>query len=168
MQKNRVLWIISIQWLLIAILIVALICVAAGIPKLETVTTNVLPIAGVVAPELPQTSNLRSIGAFKLTAYCPCVKCCGVWSAEHPTKRGSDYVQKTYSGTVPTAGRTIAVDKTVIPLGSTVIIEGHEYIAEDIGDAVKGNVVDVFFNEHKDALDFGVQSQEIFIKSEGD
>ena len=41
-------------------------------------------------------------------------------------------------------GHTIAVDPSVIPPGSVVLINGHEYIAEDIGGAVKGNVIDIY------------------------
>lgn len=41
-------------------------------------------------------------------------------------------------------GHIIAVDPNVIPLGSKVLIDGHEYIAEDIGGAVKGEVIDIY------------------------
>ena len=41
-------------------------------------------------------------------------------------------------------GHTIAVDSSVISPGSAVLIFGHEYIAEDIGGAVKGNVIDIY------------------------
>lgn len=108
----------------------------------------------------PEPENL---GEFVLTAYCPCVKCCGEWSAEHPSRIGTDYVQKTASGTIPTAGRTIGVDPSVIPFGTTVIIRGHEYVAEDRGGAIKGNKIDIFFDDHNEALEFGRQTAEVFI-----
>ena len=82
---------------------------------------------------------------FKVTAYCPCVKCCGK----------SDGI--TATGTVATAGRTIAVDPTVIPYGSKVILNGVTYIAEDCGGAIKGNKIDMFFNTHEEALQWGVR-----------
>ena len=50
------------------------------------------------------------LGEFKLTAYCPCMKCCGK----------TDGI--TATGTTATEGRTIAVDPRVIPYGSTVTI----------------------------------------------
>jgi len=80
------------------------------------------------------------------TAYCPCEKCCGK----------SDGV--TATGTKATAGRTIAVDPSVIPYGTEVIINGHTYIAEDCGGAVKGNSIDIFFNTHEEARQFGRQT----------
>lgn len=95
----------------------------------------------------------ESLGLFKLTAYCPCAKCCGAWADG-----------LTFTGTTATAGRTIAVDPSVIPLGSTVIINGKEYVAEDIGGAIKGDRIDVFFATHDDALQFGVQYADVKIK----
>ena len=102
-------------------------------------------------PEI-ETEGPESLGMFKLTAYCACPKCCGEWA---------DGI--TYTGTKATEGRTVAVDPDVIPLGSSVYINGHEYVAEDIGGAIKGGRVDIFFNSHADALDFGVQYAEVKI-----
>ena len=100
-------------------------------------------------PPLEETEP-QSIGTFKLTAYCACPLCCGEWS---------DGI--TYMGTTATAGRTIAVDPTIIPLGSTVYINGEEYVAEDIGGAIKGHRIDIFHPTHIDALEFGVQYAEV-------
>jgi 3D (Asp-Asp-Asp) domain-containing protein len=77
------------------------------------------------------------------TAYCGCKKCCG--------RAG----QKTKSGTIPQQGRTVAVPPT-IPLGTRMAINGQgNYIAEDHGSAIKGNKIDIFFNNHQDAINFG-------------
>ena len=96
----------------------------------------------------------------RVTAYCSCPKCCGVWSKDHPSRQGTDYEQYTTSGTVPTAGRTIAVDPDVIPLGSKVVLNGQEYVAEDTGSGVKGNHIDIYFDSHEAALDWGVKTLE--------
>ena len=138
---------IKIQWLLILALIVALI--------LSFVTR---PSASV--PELIE------LGEFKTTAYCTCVKCCGIWSAEHPSRVGTDYVQRTKSGTIPTADRTVSVDPDVIPLGTVLIIDGCEHIAEDTGSAVKGNIIDIYFDSHELAVEYGVQMKTIYIKGD--
>lgn len=110
-------------------------------------------------------SELKSLGKFSLTAYCPCVKCCGEWSKEHPSRIGTDYIQKTASGTIPKAGRTIGVDPDIIPYGTVVIINDHEYVAEDCGGGVNGNSIDIFFDDHNEALEFGRQTAEVFIKN---
>lgn len=69
---------------------------------------------------------------------------------------------KTATGTVPTPGRTIAVDPSVIPLGSLVRIEvpsmpqySGVYRAEDTGGAVKGNIIDIFVGSDSAAIIFG-------------
>ena len=93
--------------------------------------------------------NPKSLGKFKCTAYCGCKKCCG---HSHGI---------TKSGTVATAKRTIAVDPRVIPLGTTVYIDGVEYVAEDTGRSIKGKRIDIYFNSHEEAVNFGVQQMEV-------
>lgn len=120
-------------------------CVINSEPLIELQTE--IPTEAVI-------TEFESLGEFKLTAYCPCEKCCGK----------SDGI--TFTGTKATQGRTIAVDNNVIPYGTTVIINGNEYVAEDTGGAIKGNIIDIFFNNHEEALEFGVQSAEIFVEVE--
>lgn len=102
--------------------------------------------------EEPAEPEIQSLGTFKLTAYCDCEICCDQWA---------DGV--TYTGTEATPERTIAVDPSVIPLGSTIYINGQPYIAEDIGGAIKGNRIDIFFPSHNEALQFGVQYAEVIM-----
>jgi len=92
------------------------------------------------------------------TAYCPCEKCCGKSSRNRPN--GIVY---TASGTRAVEGRTIAVDPKVIPLGSTVRVNGKIYIAQDTGRLIKGNRIDVYFDNHKEACKFGRQIVEVEI-----
>lgn len=106
----------------------------------------------VLETPLPEIVNL---GEFKITHYCPCPICCGEWA---------DGI--TYTGTQATEGRTVAVDPDVIPLGSTVVIDGHEYIAEDIGAAIQGNRIDIYMTSHQDALEAGVNYSEVYILKE--
>ena len=90
---------------------------------------------------------------FKITAYCPCEKCCGEWS---------DGI--TFSGDFAHEGVTIAADLSVLPLGTVVYIEGiGERIVQDKGGAIKGNHIDLFFYNHQAALNFGVQELEVEI-----
>lgn len=92
-----------------------------------------------------------SLGTFKITHYCSCEKCCGK----------ADGV--TYTGTQATAGRTIGVDPDVIPLGSTVYIDGQAYIAEDIGSGISGKEIDMFVGSHEEALQKGVYETEVYL-----
>lgn len=96
--------------------------------------------------------NATSLGNYKLTFYCPCATCNGVAGAQ------------TASGTTPTEGRTIAVDSSVIPLGSRVYIDGYGvFIAEDTGGAIKNNKIDVFVSSHSRAYDLGVKYADIYL-----
>lgn len=65
---------------------------------------------------------------------------------------------KTSSGTRATEGVTIAVDKSVIPLGWWVYIEGIGFRrAEDTGSAIKGSKIDVYFDSNDYAVKFGLK-----------
>lgn len=164
-RYNRQAKVIRVQWFAILALLLALILsltLRPFAPK-EVVSSAPTPAPqqAASAPEVETASPeptpaLVSLGEFKLTAYCACEKCCG--------KAPSDpYYGITAYGYQVTAGRTIAVDPKVIPIGSEVVINGHTYIAEDVGGAIKENRVDIYFNTHQEALEFGVQYAEVFI-----
>lgn len=95
-------------------------------------------------PESKQPAMQSAV--FTAYAYCACEKCCGKW-AEYGL---------TASGTVPQEGRTVAVDPDVIPMGSELWIDGEgPFIAEDTGSGIAGNTIDVFFQSHAAALEWG-------------
>lgn len=91
---------------------------------------------------------------YTLTAYCPCEKCCGK----------TDGI--TASGIKAVEGVTIAADTNVLPFGTQVIIDDNIYTVQDRGGAIKGNRIDVYFDTHKKALEFGRQTKEIIILKE--
>lgn len=96
----------------------------------------------------------RSLGQFKLTFYCPCVRCNG----------RSDGL--TRIGTTAVEGRTIAVDPNVIPLGSRVYIDGYGvFIAEDTGGAIKSKKIDVFLDSHNRCFENGVAYADVYLLS---
>ena len=64
---------------------------------------------------------------------------------------------------IPVAPGMVAVDPDIIPLGSTVIIDGQEYLAADTGGAIKGNRIDIAVETHQEALDLGVRTAEVWI-----
>ncbi len=64
----------------------------------------------------------------------------------------------TASGTRAAAFRTIAVDPSVIPIGSYVYIEGIGWrVAEDTGGAIRGRHIDVLLPSTQEAVRFGVR-----------
>lgn len=114
----------------------------------EPEDTIEIPAGGQTEPEY------EYLGEFTITAYCPCEKCCGPWT---------DGI--TAMGTTAEPG-VIAVDKSIIPLGSTVLIDGQEYRAEDTGGAIRGNRIDVYCESHNAALEYGVQHHEVLVAVE--
>ena len=98
-------------------------------------------------------ANATALGSYKLTFYCPCEICNGALG-----------VGQTASGTAPAEGRTIAVDSSIIPLGSRVYIEGYgTFIAEDTGSAIKNNKIDIFVSTHSRAEELGVQYANVYL-----
>lgn len=70
----------------------------------------------------------------------------------------------TATGTIATVGRTIAVDPNFIPYGTQVEIEGIGVrIAEDTGGAIKGDRIDLLFETHQEALNWGRQTKKVTI-----
>ena len=95
-----------------------------------------------VGAEAKSKRKLIDMGEFKITAYCPCEGCSDGWG------------RRTYSGKTAEAGRTIAVDRSVIDIGSKVKIGKHIYIAEDTGGKVDGDHIDIFFDTHEEVEEF--------------
>lgn len=107
--------------------------------------------------------ELRSLGVFTLTAYCSCQKCCGQYALNRPVDSDGNEIVYGASGKRLEAGVSIAVDPRVIPYGTQVIINGHTYTAHDTGGGIKGNRIDVYFMNHQEAWNFGLQTAEVFI-----
>ena len=116
----------------------------------------------VTEPEI-QEPKLVSLGRFKLTAYCGCRKCCGKYADNRPVDENGNVIVTGSIGVRLEAGISIAVDPRVIPYHTEVVINGHTYTAHDTGGNIKGNRIDVYFDNHEDAWDFGTQYAEVFV-----
>jgi 3D (Asp-Asp-Asp) domain-containing protein len=64
--------------------------------------------------------------------------------------------------------KVVAVDPSVIPLGSRLYIEGYGYaVAGDTGGAIKGHRVDLFFPQQSKALDWGRRTVKVKVLDAG-
>ena len=155
-------------------LILVFVCFFAGficgfaVPKYERIapeedTTENIIVVTTEAVETTTERSLLSLGEFVITAYCPCEKCCGVWGKNRPTDGEGKPIIYTASGEIAKQGVTIAVDPDVIPYGTQVIINGHEYIAQDCGGSIQNNKIDIYFSNHEEANKYGEQTFEVFI-----
>lgn len=95
-----------------------------------------------------ELDGYRYIGECTITAYCPCEECCGRW-ADGMTATG-----------LPAGPGIVAVDESVIPLGSTVIIDGQRYLAADTG--VTGKHVDICLADHAATVKAGVGTADVW------
>ena len=133
--------------------------------NLETAITKVLA-ARSIYEALEHTKGTVKVkgyvleykGAFYLTMYAATVEQCG--NTLGITASGKKVT------TDPTC-RTCAVDPSVIPLGTYLIIEGYEGIvwqATDTGSAVKGWHIDLFTDSEKESLQYpNVSGADVWI-----
>jgi Domain of unknown function (DUF348)./G5 domain./3D domain. len=69
----------------------------------------------------------------------------------------------TYSG-IPVREGIVAVDPRVIPLGTKLYVEGYGYaLAADTGGAIKGNRIDLYYDDPKVVARFGIQKRKVYI-----
>ena len=106
----------------------------------------------------------KSLGEFKITAYCSCVRCCSIWAKNRPLDENGKEIVYTASGERAEAGKTIAVDTSVIPFGTEVKIGDTVYTAQDAGSMVKGNVIDIYFDSHESAVKHGAKYADVMVK----
>lgn len=104
------------------------------------------------------------LGKFMLTAYCSCYECCGEYALNRPVDDNGNEIVYGSIGEILTEGYSIAVDPSVIPYGTEVIIGGITYKAQDCGGAINGNEIDVYFADHKKAQEFAVQYKDVYLK----
>lgn len=120
------------------------------------------PAVAVAAIQPPALEPEPEWIEYEATAYCSCEKCCGSWALNRP-----DGIVYTASGAVTEQGVTIAADWDVLPPGTVVYIDGlGERVVQDRGGAIKGNAVDVYFEDHDEALVFGRQTVRLYIVTE--
>lgn len=101
----------------------------------------------------PQLIKITSLGEFRYTYYTNSIHDC----------KKTDGI--TFSGTRAIENLTVAVDTRIIPLGSFLFLENVGFaVAQDIGSAVKGNLIDIYYEgKVEDPQEFG----QVFILNRG-
>ena len=110
-------------------------------------------------------------GDVLVTGYCNCGDCCG-WRLSWlglggpvytygPMKGRRKDVGVTACGTVARYG-TVAADPQVFPFGTRLLIPGYGTgVVEDVGGAIKGQHIDVWFPRHQTALNWGRRNLKV-------
>lgn len=114
------------------------------IVQVNKVTSRSGTTTRVASNTAATTTATAGTQVYKITAYCPCAKCCGKATG------------RTAMGTRATAGRTVAASAK-FAFGTKLNINGHVYTVEDRGGAINGNKIDIFVNSHAEALAWGVR-----------
>lgn len=107
---------------------------------------------------LAQATRIDSV---TVTHYCTCQKCCGK-PPDHPA------YGITASGRKATPYVTVAVDPSVIPLGSDVLVDYGDgvieyYRADDTGSGVGGKHIDLCVSSHQEARNLGVRTATVYV-----
>ena len=154
----------------------AAISAPSGTQAPETETVVCEPVQAMqIAAEQPQNAGIAfswdmavqdyvSLGEFKLTSYCACEKCCGYWATIRPLDDNGDPIVYTASGAIARQGVTVAADTSILPFGTVILIGGEEFTVQDVGGGVDGKHIDIYFEDHGAALEFGVRYETIYRK----
>lgn len=105
---------------------------------------------------------------FTATAYCSCKKCCDGYADNRPLDSNGNEIVYTASGKKAVQGVTIAADWNVLPKGTVIEMEGYgTFEVQDKGAAIVENKIDVYFDSHEEALEWGVKKVNIRVITNG-
>jgi 3D (Asp-Asp-Asp) domain-containing protein len=156
--------------ILLATIIFVLSCIAAVVCTWTNGRVTVLS-ATVTTPEtvgravlnesetkaVPEQSDQWQTMRMRVTAYCPCQRCCGKYSDSqtacgHKIRPGDAFV---------------AADKQY-SFGTEMVIPGYSNAKPvkvlDRGGRIRGNRLDIFFHSHQEALKWGVKLLDVKIR----
>ena len=130
----------------------------------ELIINNTPAATTTVSSDIPE--EYKSVLSMNATAYCLCKKCCGK-TETHPQY---GVTASGYRITPGTNEKVIAVDTSVIPLGTKVYVEGlngaNSYgyaVAADTGSAIKNMKIDLYMDSHADALRWGFKKVNVYL-----
>jgi 3D (Asp-Asp-Asp) domain-containing protein len=95
---------------------------------------------------------------YTFTAYCGCSQCCGEWAENRPTDENGNEIVLGASGEKLISGVSVA---SPLPFGTKITDEyNNTYVVCDrtsdwIKDKYDSKIIDVYFNTHADAIEFG-------------
>lgn len=121
----------------------------------------------------PKTTGPPVVRDLLTTGYCKCGRCCN-WThspvlkktvtKDGPNKGERKKVGMTASGKMAKKNHTIAADRSLYPFGTIMYVPGYGYgVVEDVGGAIKGQHIDLFFGSHEAALKWGKKHKNVQI-----
>lgn len=102
-----------------------------------------------------ETIEFVDLGTYTITAYCGCEICCGEWSSDPVIGAGGvELIQGVHCA-------------SPLPFGTIVEIEGlgfyevQDRTANWIVDEYNGKIIDIYFENHEDAIQFGKKTASV-------
>jgi 3D (Asp-Asp-Asp) domain-containing protein len=149
--------------------LVALICLAAG--SAPAAPARLTGAHDLCAPITQPTNAPAKVARVKTTGYCSCGECCSwrrSWFGLGPAVIASGPGRGRPKEVGVTAARTrarpgvIAADTSLFPFGTVLEIPGYGWgRVEDVGGAIKGYHLDLYFDSHAEAQRWGVRKKLI-------
>jgi 3D (Asp-Asp-Asp) domain-containing protein len=145
----------------IAVFITLILLVLSGITGVVWATTDgriTLLSAPITGLDRYEPSAGWQTVQMRVTAYCPCEKCCGEY-ADGQTASGHH---------IQPGDAFVAADRKY-PFGTEMVIPGYNDTKPvkvlDRGGAIKGDRLDLFFASHRQALEWGVRDIDVKVHS---
>ena len=109
--------------------------------------------------DVEREPQLTCLGTYTVTAYCSCEICCGKWAKDRPAGKVYGAAGEELTPGVSVAGW--------LPLGTRVMIDGHEYTVQDrtakwVRDKYDGRIIDIYFDSHEAAWSWGKRRLEVY------
>ena len=148
------------------ILLIAVLCAITIIVGISYARGARIPLLSATLPETASPDSSPTIAepsgqwetvTMRVTAYCACKRCCGKF-ADGKTANGHEIQHND---------AFVAADK-MYPFGTEVIVPGYNndqpVTVLDRGRVIRGNRLDVFFDSHKTAREWGVKYLEVKLR----
>jgi len=152
------------------ILLTAVLCAITLIVGIAYVRGSRIPLLSATVPDTtdPDLSPSNEISIadssgqwetvmMRVTAYCGCKRCCGKF-ADGKTANGHK---------IQNNDAFVAADK-MYPFGTEIIVPGYNndnpVKVLDRGRVIRGNRLDIFFDSHKTAREWGVKYLEVKLR----
>ena len=123
---------------------------------LRTASTNPATTASTTLAKKVEGITPK-VATFNTSAYCPCMSCCGKTNGI------------TSSGAVASQWYTLAAG-SAYPIGTVIYIpyfkdkpNGGWFVVQDRGGAISSDRLDIFYNSHSSALQFGRRYLECYV-----
>ena len=146
-------------FLILAVANVQPVPLAAAMNPARPEITPPMPDRGIdMAPTRPRPKVIKArvFKTFKVTAYCPCTICCGR-KACGLAADGSNVIGK----------QLVAADWSIVKKHTMLRIPGYnggeKVKVRDTGSAIKGYRLDVYFDDHQTAKEWGVKMLKVEI-----